>query len=107
RRDETMDAGLRAQIERVLHLVEGGRHAGFFQPFVDETQKFVLFAREHLEQSPVAVSFDSESLGSGLPVLALETKYERELYVRYVLRHHLTYSEREKVGTRRRSELGQ
>src|SRR6185312_2631753 len=52
RGDETVDAGLRAQIERILHLIEGGRNAGFLQPFVDETQKFILFAREHLEQSP-------------------------------------------------------
>ena len=27
RRDQPVDAGLRLQIERVLHLVEGGRHA--------------------------------------------------------------------------------
>ena len=52
RGDEAVNAGLRAQVERVLHLVEGGRHAGLFQPLIDETQKFVLFAREHLEQSP-------------------------------------------------------
>ena len=52
RGDEAVDAGLRAQVERVLHLVEGGRYAGLFQPFIDETQKFILFARKHLEQSP-------------------------------------------------------
>ena len=50
--DEAVDTGLRAQVERVLHFVEGGRHAGLFQPFVDETQKFILFARKHLDQSP-------------------------------------------------------
>src|SRR5882757_724906 len=52
RRDETMNSGFRAQVERILHLVEGGRHAGLLQTFIDETQKFVLFAREHLEHSP-------------------------------------------------------
>ena len=52
RRDEAVDSGFRAQVERVLHLVEGGRYAGFFQPFIDETQKFILFARKHLEHSP-------------------------------------------------------
>src|SRR6185312_1455852 len=53
RRDEAVDSRLRTQIERVLHLVEGGRNAGLFQPLVDETQKFILFAREHRDQSPV------------------------------------------------------
>jgi hypothetical protein len=48
RRDETVNAGLRAEIERVLHLVEGGRNAGLFQPSVDEPQEFVLLARQHL-----------------------------------------------------------
>ena len=52
RGDQPVDARLRAQVERILHLVEGGRHAGFFQPFIDETQKFILFAHEHLEQVP-------------------------------------------------------
>src|SRR4030095_10760879 len=51
-RNEAVDSGFRTQVERVLHLVEGGRYAGFFQPFIDETQKFILFARKHLEQSP-------------------------------------------------------
>src|SRR6187551_668152 len=50
--DQAVDAGLGAEVERILHLVEGGRHAGFLEPFVDETQKFILFARKHLEQSP-------------------------------------------------------
>ena len=47
RRDQAVDAGLRAQVERVLHLVEGGRHAGLLQPLIDETQKLKLFARQH------------------------------------------------------------
>src|SRR5215208_2662535 len=52
RRNEAVDSRFRTQIERVLHLVERGRHAGLFQPFIDETQKFILFARKHREQSP-------------------------------------------------------
>ena len=52
RGDEAVDARLRAQVERVLHLVEGGRNAGLLQPLADETQEFVLFAREHLDQFP-------------------------------------------------------
>jgi hypothetical protein len=51
RGDQAVDAGLGAQIERILHLVEGGRHAGFLQPLIDESQKFILFAREHLGPS--------------------------------------------------------
>ena len=39
-RDQAVDAGFRAQIERVLHLVEGGRNAGFLQALADESQQF-------------------------------------------------------------------
>ena len=31
RRDQPVDAGFRAQVERILHLVEGGRHAASFR----------------------------------------------------------------------------
>jgi hypothetical protein len=47
-----VDAGLRAQIERILHLVERRRYAGFLQTLIDEAKKFILFARKHLEQVP-------------------------------------------------------
>ena len=40
-----MNAGFGAQIERVLHLVEGGRHAGFLEALMDETQQLGLLAR--------------------------------------------------------------
>jgi hypothetical protein len=50
--NETVDTRLRAQVQRVLHLVEGGRNAGFLQAFTDEPQKLILFARKHLDQSP-------------------------------------------------------
>src|ERR1700733_4471248 len=56
--DQAVDAGLRAQVERVLHLVEGGRHARLLQPFADEPQKFVLFARQHLDKSPGLLFFN-------------------------------------------------
>ena len=46
-RDQAMDARLAAQIERVLHLVEGGRNPALLHAFVDEHQKFMLLAREH------------------------------------------------------------
>ncbi len=39
RRDQPVDAGFGPQIERVLHLVEGGRHARLFQPLVNEAQE--------------------------------------------------------------------
>ena len=47
RRDQAVDAGLGPQVERVLHLVEGGRYARFGQPLVDEAQKLELLAGQH------------------------------------------------------------
>ena len=46
--DETMDAGLRTQIERILHLIEGGRHTALFQALVDKAQQLKLFSRQHV-----------------------------------------------------------
>ena len=53
RRDEPVNAGFRAQIERILHLVEGRRHTGLLQALVDETQKFGLLSGQHV-RFPVA-----------------------------------------------------
>jgi hypothetical protein len=92
-----MDPGLRTQIQRILHLVEGGRNAGFLQAFADESQEFVLFAREHLDQSPGLTSFDSETRELAIPNskrLILETNHERTLYVPYVFRNHLILRQR-------------
>jgi hypothetical protein len=47
RRDEAVDAGLGRQIERLLHLVERRRDAGFLDPLMDEHEKFVLLTGEH------------------------------------------------------------
>src|SRR5262249_4207355 len=47
RGDQPVDARLRAQVERVLHLVEGGRHPALLEPLVDEPQEFELLARQH------------------------------------------------------------
>ena len=52
RRDQPVNAGFGPQIERVLHLVERGRNAGFLQPLVDEAQKLELLASEHALVSP-------------------------------------------------------
>src|SRR4051812_32587354 len=99
RRDQAVDAGLGAQIQRILHFVEGGGNAGLFQPLVDESQEFILFAREHLDQSPVckpklddAVRFRREPKTSVQRLRSariLETNHERTLYVPYVFRNHL------------------
>jgi hypothetical protein len=60
RRDQAMDAGLGPQIERVLHLVEGGRHAGLLQALMDETQQLELFSGQHRYLFPtLVVSKDS------------------------------------------------
>ena len=42
--DQAVDAGLRLQAQRLLHLVEGGRHARLVEALVDEQQQFVLLA---------------------------------------------------------------
>ena len=47
RGDQPVNAGLRAQIERVLHLVEGGGNAALLEPLVNEPQQFQLLARQH------------------------------------------------------------
>ena len=47
RRDEPVDAGFGTQIESVLHLVEGGRHAGLLQTLVNEAQQLELLAGQH------------------------------------------------------------
>ena len=53
RGDQAMDAGLRPQVERVLHLVEGRRHPILLQSLVDEVQEVVLLARKHVVPWPV------------------------------------------------------
>jgi hypothetical protein len=47
RRDQSVDAGLRPQVQSVLHFVEGGRHAGLLDALMDEAEQFELFARQH------------------------------------------------------------
>ena len=110
--NQAVDAGLRAQVERVLHLVEGGRHARLLQPLADEPQKFVLFARQHLNKSPGLLSFDFRDSASEtsdvetfrecpIPIQeaghhrqSLETNHERTLSVPYVFRNHLIFRQR-------------
>ena len=45
--DQPVNAGFGLEVQRVLHLVEGGRHAGFADPLMDEHQQFILFAGQH------------------------------------------------------------
>jgi hypothetical protein len=45
--DQAVDAGLRLEAQGLLHLIEGGRNAGFAQAFLDEFQQFPLLARQH------------------------------------------------------------
>src|SRR6266581_3507577 len=47
RGDQPVNAGFRAQVERVLHLVEGGGNAALLEPLVNEPQQFQLLARQH------------------------------------------------------------
>jgi hypothetical protein len=45
RADQAVHARLGLEIERLLHFLERGRHAGFLQAIVDEADKLVLLAR--------------------------------------------------------------
>jgi hypothetical protein len=47
RRDQTMNAGFGAQVERILHLVERRRNACFLQALMNKTKQFCLLARQH------------------------------------------------------------
>jgi competence protein ComEC len=47
RRDQAVDAGFRAQIQRLLHLVKGGGHAIHIHAHADEIQQFQLLASQH------------------------------------------------------------
>ncbi len=47
RRDEAVDAGLRPQVERILHLIERGGNAGFLQALMDKAQQLGLLAGQH------------------------------------------------------------
>ena len=42
--DQAVDAGLGLEPQRLLHLVEGRRHATLVEALVDEHQQFVLLA---------------------------------------------------------------
>src|SRR5690606_23935170 len=72
RLDQTMNAGLRPEIERILHLVEGGRHARLLQTFMDEHQQLVLLACQH----SVSLACHKDSC----------TNHEQTLHVLYVFR---------------------
>ncbi len=114
RGNEAVNAGLRAQVEGVLHLIEGGRYAQLLQPFTDEPQKFVLFARQHLDKSPVCCPSVSETSGSEArgeyPApdnhhQSSETNHERTLSVPYVFRNHLIFRQRRACCVKRRDGL--
>ncbi len=48
-RYQPVDARLALQVERLLHLLERRRDAGFFQLALDEAQELVLLGRQHEE----------------------------------------------------------
>jgi len=47
RADQAVDAGLRLEVQRLLHLLERGRYAGFGEAIVDEADQLVLLGGEH------------------------------------------------------------
>ena len=46
-RNQPVNAGFRAEIERILHFIEGRRHARLGQALVNKAQQFALFLRQH------------------------------------------------------------
>ena len=89
RGDEAVDTRLRAQVERVLHFIEGRRHAGLLQPFIDETQKFILFARKHREHSPGLALFGFEF--SGLASREFQTPIFRHKPSKQIMNGHYMF----------------
>jgi hypothetical protein len=67
--DQAVDAGLGGQVQRVLHLVEGGGDARLLQPLVDEHEQFVLLAREHGPSSTLNAEQTANVLRCSLGVL--------------------------------------
>src|SRR4051812_47962951 len=86
RGDQAVDTRFRAQIERVLHLVERRRHSGLLHPLVDEAEQFELLSRQHYRPSLIGVSPGSVSD-------SFETNHERTLYVPYLFRNPLIWGE--------------
>ena len=50
--DQPVDTGLGFEPEGVFHLIEGRCNAGRVEPFVDEGEKLVLLARQHVVWAP-------------------------------------------------------
>src|SRR5262249_48369129 len=84
RSDQAVDARFGAQVERVLHLVEGRRHARFLQALMDEAQELELLAGQHLSFPPFAAS-------SSAPATRPKQIMNRTLYVPYVFCNHLIW----------------
>src|SRR5262249_32798239 len=83
RGDEAVNAGFGAQVESVLHLVEGRRHARLLQALMDKSQQFQLLPGEH-RVSPARWSGPSR---------LVETNHEHTLYVPYVFHNPLIWGE--------------
>src|SRR6185437_4262416 len=45
--DQPMNAGLRLELQRVLHLFKARRKAGLLQMTIDEQQQFILLLGQH------------------------------------------------------------
>jgi len=75
--DQAVDARFRRQVERLLHFVEGWRDAGFLDAFVNEHQKFVLFAREHRRLASSGRPEQTKNDGGVLWVFSFGCQVER------------------------------
>src|ERR1700760_1342781 len=79
---------------------EGGTPLSFRRSLMNRRSSYCL--RVNISTKiPLTMSFDSETVNSAISRYMLETNHERTLYVRYVFRNCLIYSERDKTrGTR-------
>src|SRR5581483_5876575 len=60
--DQPMNARLGLEVERLFHLLERRRDAGFTEALVDEEQQLMLFLGEHSPRTPAPESLSCSRL---------------------------------------------
>src|ERR1700733_15233909 len=61
RRDQPVNAGFGAKVERILHLVKGGRNPGLLESLMDKTQELSLLACEHRRSLSGCLNYRNKS----------------------------------------------
>ena len=69
RHDQSMNSGFRAQIQRLLHFVEGRRHPRVLEALMDETQQLALLFCQHRRSpaGPARFAFQTRSAKNRQP----------------------------------------